>query len=135
MSDSMSRSSDRLRSPGEGPRQARPKTQETTMPKYLLLKHYRGGPAPHRPVPPMDQWAPEDVEAQMAFLKHSRAGLSDAQALTPARTWVRYGGPDAASVTTDGPLPETSDLVAGWYMIDVESHERAVELAAYVSSA
>src|SRR5674476_55513 len=61
-----------------GPRQARPKTQETTMPKYLLLKHYRGGPAPQRPVPPMDQWAPEDVEAQMAFLKHSRAGLSRA---------------------------------------------------------
>jgi hypothetical protein len=28
---------------------------------------------------------------------------------TPARTWVRYGGPDAAPVTTDGPLPETSD--------------------------
>ena len=35
------------------------------MPKYLLLKHYRGGPEPHRPFPPMDQWAPEDVEAQM----------------------------------------------------------------------
>ena len=45
-----------------------------------------------------------------------------------------YGGPDAAPVTTDGPLPETSDLVAGWYMIDVDSYERAVELAAYVSS-
>ena len=28
------------------------------MPKYLLLKHYRGGPEPHRPVPPMDQWVP-----------------------------------------------------------------------------
>jgi hypothetical protein len=83
------------------------------MPKYLLLKHYRGGPEPHHPFPPMDQWEPEDVEA---------------------RTWVRYGGPDAAPVTTDGPLPETSDLIAGWYMIDVESHERAVELAAYVSS-
>jgi len=109
------------------------------MPKYLLLKHYRGAPAPHRPVPPMDQWAPEDVEAHMAFLKHVSELLEengeyvDAQALTPARTWVRYGGPDAAPVTTDGPLPETSDLVAGWYMIDVESHERAVELAAYVS--
>src|SRR5262249_27621895 len=37
-------------------------------------------------------------------------------------------------ITTDGPLPETSDLVAGWDMIDVESHERAGELAAYVSS-
>jgi hypothetical protein len=33
-----------------------------------------------------------------------------------------------------GPLPETSDLVAGWFMIDVESRERAVELASYVSS-
>ena len=110
------------------------------MPKYLLLKHYRGGPEPHRPVPPMDQWAPEDVEAHMAFLKHVSELLEengeyvDAQALTSARTWVRYGGPDAAPVTTDGPLPETSDLVAGWYMIDVESRERAVELAAYVSS-
>jgi hypothetical protein len=110
------------------------------MPKYLLLKHYRGGPEPHRPVPPMDQWAPADVEAHMAFLHHVSKLLEengefvDAQALAPARTWVRYGGPDAAPVTTDGPLPETSDLVAGWYMIDVESYERAVELAAYVSS-
>ena len=110
------------------------------MPKYLLLKHYRGGPAPHRSVPPIDQWAPEDVEAHMAFLSHVNEVLQengeyvDAQALTPVRTWVRYGGPEAAPVTTDGPLPETSDLVAGWYMIDVESYERAVELAAYVSS-
>ena len=101
------------------------------MPKYLLLKHYRGGPEPHRPVPPIDQWAPEDVEAHIAFQGHVRKLLADngeyveAQALTPARTWVRYGGPDAAPVTTDGLLPETSDLVAGWFMIDVESHERA----------
>jgi hypothetical protein len=78
------------------------------MPKYLLLKHYRGGPEPHRPVPPMDQWAPEDVEAHMAFLKHVSELLEangeyvDAQALTPAGARVRYGGPDAAPVTTDG---------------------------------
>ena len=110
------------------------------MPKYLLLKHYRGGPEPHHPFPPMDQWAPADVEAHMAFLRNVSKLLEesgeyvDAQALTPARTWVRYGGPDAAPVTTDGPLPETSDLVAGWYMIDVDSYERALEIAAYVSS-
>ena len=74
------------------------------MPKYLLLKHYRGGPEPHHPFPPMDQWAPEDVEAHMAFLRHVSELLEengeyvDAQALTPARTWVRYGGPEAAPV-------------------------------------
>jgi hypothetical protein len=89
----------------------------------------------------MEQWAPEDVDAHIAFVKHVSELLKengeyvDAQALTRARAWVCYGGPDVAPVTTDGPLPETSDLVAGWFMIDVDSHERAVELASCVSSA
>jgi hypothetical protein len=110
------------------------------MPKYLLLKHYRGAPEPHHPCPPMDQWDPADVDAHMTFLHEvsrmlrERGEYVDAQALTMAQTWVRYGGPGQAPVVTDGPHPETSDLVAGWYMIDVDSYERAVELAAYVSS-
>jgi len=110
------------------------------MPKYLLLKHYRGGPDQHVPSPPMDQWEPQDVEAHMAFLRHvgelleKNGEFVDATALTPKQSWVRYGGPDAAPVTTDGPHPETSDLIAGWYLVDVESYERAVELAAYISS-
>lgn len=36
------------------------------MAKYLLLMNYRGGPQPHQVVPPMDQWAPQDVEAHLA---------------------------------------------------------------------
>jgi hypothetical protein len=110
------------------------------MTKYLLLKHYRGGPDPHHPFPPMDEWDPAAVDAHMAFLGHvtdmldERGELVGVQALTPDRTWVRYGGPDAAPVTTDGPHPETSDLIAGWYLVDVDSRERALEIAAYVSS-
>src|SRR3954452_23098396 len=137
----MSRSRNRLRSPGDGAAtRAGRDTQEATMPRYLLLKHYSGGPEAHHPFPPMDQWAPEDVEAHFAFLKHvgelleKNGELVDVHALTQAQTWVRYGGPDAAPVTTDGPLPETSDLVAGWYMVDVESRERALEIAALISS-
>ena len=110
------------------------------MPKYLLLKHYRGGPDPYRPCPPMDEWDPADVDAHMAFLRHvgdmlqERGEFVDAQALTPIQHWVRFGGPEANPVVTDGPHPETSDLVAGFYMVDVDSYERAVELAAYISS-
>jgi len=110
------------------------------MPKYLLLKHYKGGPQPHKPYPPLDQWAPEDVEAHFAFLRHvgetlrDSGELVDVHGLTPAQTWVRYGGPDAAPVTTEGPLPETSDLIAGYYVVDVDSYERAVEIAAFISS-
>src|SRR5918996_870255 len=132
MSGSMSRSSDRLRSPGEGPRQARPTTpgdHHAEVPAPQALPR-RPGAAPSRA--PDGPVGPRDVEAHMAFLKHVSELLEEngeyveAPALTPARTWVRYGGLDAAPVTTDGPLSETSDLVAGWYVIDVESPERAV---------
>jgi hypothetical protein len=86
------------------------------MPKYLLLKHYRGGPEAHRPVPPIDQWASEDVEARMAFQNHVSELLEengeyvDAQALTPARTWVRYGArtPRQSPLTARIPRPATS---------------------------
>src|ERR1044071_8430904 len=102
----MSRSRERLRSPGEGRDRRAPRPQEIPMPKFLLLKHFRGGPEKHRPVPPIDQWAPEDVEAHMAFQHHvselleSNGEYVDTKALAPTQTWVRYGGPDAAPVTT-----------------------------------
>ena len=87
--------------------------QEATMSKYLLLKHYRG----RSHIVRCRRWtsgAPEDVEAHMAFLRHVTELLQahgeyvDAQGLTPARTWVRYGGQDAAAVTTEGPLSSAS---------------------------
>jgi len=36
--------------------------KENMMAKYLLLKHYRGGPAPAVDWAPMDQWTPDEVE-------------------------------------------------------------------------
>ena len=36
---------------------------------------------------------------------------------------------------TDGPFAETKDLIAGWMVIDVDSHDRALELAAELSAA
>ena len=111
------------------------------MPQFLLLKHYRGGPELPEPVPPMDEWAPEDVDRHLRFLDDCATMLKesgefvDASGLSPERDWVQYGGsPGAAPVTTDGPYPETSDLVAGWYWVDVASRERALEIAAHVSS-
>jgi len=36
---------------------------------------------------------------------------------------------------TDGPYAETKDLIAGWMVIDVETYERALELAGELSAA
>jgi hypothetical protein len=58
----------------------------------------------------------------------------DSQALTPEGTFVRYDGEGRPPVT-DGPFAETKDLIAGWMVIDVDSYERAIELAGDLSAA
>jgi hypothetical protein len=109
------------------------------MAKYLLLKHYRGAPAAVNDVP-MDRWAPEEIDAHMTFMRDFAARLEesgefvDGQALAPEGAWVRYDGEGRPPVT-DGPFPETKDLIAGWYLIDVDSWDRAVELAGELSAA
>ena len=40
-----------------------------------------------------------------------------------------------APVVTDGPYPEFKELLAGYRMVDVESLERALEIAAQASAA
>lgn len=107
--------------------------------KYLLLKHYRGAPASVNDVP-MDQWTPDEVDAHIRYMADFAARLErtgefvDEQALSPDGEWVRYGGEGRPPVT-DGPFAETKDLIAGWMIIDVDSHERAVELAGELSAA
>ena len=110
------------------------------MPKYLILKHYTGGPEPLH-FAPMDQWTADEVTAHMDFQYEVSRILTesgefvDAQALGPQGAWVQYGGPDASPVVLDGPFAETKELIAGWYMVDVDSEARAHEIAALVSRA
>ena len=107
--------------------------------KYLLLKHYRGAPASVNDVP-MDRWTPEEVDAHVQYMSDFAKRLQatgefvDSQALTPNGAWVRSDG-EGRTPVTDGPFAETKDLIAGWMIIDVESWERAVELAGELSAA
>ena len=109
------------------------------MAKYLLLKHYRGAPAGVNHVP-MGQWTPGEVTAHVQYMDDFAQKLTDtgeyvdSQALSPEGIWVRYDGEGRPPVT-DGPFAETKDLIAGWMIIDVDSHERAVELAGELSAA
>ena len=109
--------------------------------KYLLLKHYRGAPAPLiDDLPPMDRWTPEEVDAHIGFMRDFAARLEstgeyvDGQALAPDGAFVRHDGEGRAPLV-DGPFAETKDLIAGWMIIDTDSYERALELAAELSAA
>ncbi|CAO5252619.1 YciI family protein [Frankia sp. AgKG'84/4] len=109
------------------------------MAKYLLLKHYRGAPDAVNNIP-MDQWTPAEISDHIKYMQDFAARLEqtgefvDAQALAPEGMFVRFDGEGRPPVT-DGPFAETKDLIAGWMAIDVESHERAVELAGELSAA
>ena len=109
------------------------------MAKYLLLKHYRGPPDAVNNVP-MDRWTPDEISDHVQYMRDFAARLEgtgeyvDGQALAPEGAWVRYDGEGRPPVT-DGPFPETKDLIAGWMVIDVESYDRAVELAGELSAA
>ena len=109
------------------------------MAKYLLLKHYRGGPTPLYDVP-IHEWDEKDVAAHMTYMQDFAARLErtgelvDGQAVSPEGTFVGYDGEGRPPVT-DGPFAETKDLIAGWMVIDVDSYDRALELAAELSAA
>jgi hypothetical protein len=109
------------------------------MAKYLLLKHYRGAPAPVNNVA-MDKWTPQEISDHVKFMQDFAAKLEstgefvDAQGLSMEGTWVRYDGEGRPPVT-DGPFAETKDLIAGWMIIDVDSYERALTLAGEYSAA
>lgn len=109
------------------------------MAKYVMIKHYRGAPESVNSAP-MDEWAPAEVTAHVNYMNDLAAKLEstgefvDAQALSQSGAWVRSDGAGRPPLT-EGPLEESKDLVAGWMAIDVDSYERAVEIAGELSAA
>lgn len=109
------------------------------MAKYLLLKHYRGAPAAVHDVP-MTEWTTAEFDDHVRYMQDFFDRLRESgefvgeQALSPEGAWVRYDGAGRPPVT-DGPFAETKDLIAGFLIIDVDSYERAVELAGELSAA
>lgn len=109
--------------------------------RFMLLQNY-GEVESH--CPPMTEWAPEDIRAHIDF-QHAlnaelidRGEFVDAQGLTgpeQAKFVVAPNGAGGAPVVTDGPYPESKELLAGYRTVDVDSLERAIEIAAQASAA
>jgi hypothetical protein len=105
------------------------------MTKYLLVVDYQPGVVDK----PMDEWKPDEIKAHMDYYGAlnkeltDRGELVDGNALTgPALAKVVTAG-NGAPVVTDGPFAEFKEMLAGYQLVDVESEERAIEIAAMVS--
>jgi hypothetical protein len=92
--------------------------------------------------PPMTEWTPEDIKAHIEFQNVLNAQLTESGELVDAQG---LAGPEVAKfvvsdgtgapVITDGPFPESKELLAGYRMVDVDSADRAIEIAALASAA
>ena len=90
----------------------------------------------------INQWTPEAFNAHIQFMRDLNRELVksgefvEAQGLTPPgqAKIVRYGK-GGAPIVSDGPFAETKEFLAGFWIVEVEKPERAIEIAARASSA
>ncbi len=87
------------------------------------------------------EWPHKDLQAHIGFMLgvnkelHERGEFVSAEGLSfPDRAKLVRAGKDGRPVT-DGIFPESKEFLAGFWIIDVDSPQRAYEIAAKVSAA
>jgi len=86
-------------------------------------------------------WPPQDLKAHIDFMIRLNQELTASKELVgaegldiPANARIvrATGGPPAV---TDGPFPEAKEFLAGYWIVEVPTAERAYEIAAKASAA
>src|SRR3954462_11441978 len=105
--------------------------------RFMLLQNYG---EVESGAPPMSAWTPDDIRIHIEFQETlnnelaQRGELVDAQGLAgPEQAKFVVSDGKRAPVITDGPYPESKELLAGYRLIDVESLDRALQIAAQAS--
>ena len=106
------------------------------MTKYLIAVNFQPGVVDT----PMEEWKPEEIEAHLDYYRALSKELTESGELVQSEILT---GPDlakivtsdgSAPVVTDGPFQEFKEWLAGFQIFDVESEERALEIAARLSA-
>jgi hypothetical protein len=106
------------------------------MPRYLLAVNFESGVVDT----PMEEWEPEEVTAHLDYYKALGKELIESGERVQSEV---LAGPDLAKIVTsdgtetlvtDGPFQEFKEWLAGFQVVDVESEERAIEIAARLSA-
>ena len=104
--------------------------------KYILMMNAAGN-GPYQ----IANWPEKDIKAHIAFMMDLNKKLGAAGELVAAEG---LAGPDQARLVragkdgkpvTDGVFPESKEFLAGFWIVDVDSPERAYQIAAAASAA
>lgn len=105
--------------------------------KYMLMMNAPRGTGDYA----VSQWSPDELKDHVAFMHSINKELKSAGELVGAEGLASPGEAKLVRAgkngrpATDGVFPETKEYLAGFWIVDVESAERAYEIAAKVSSA
>lgn len=107
--------------------------------KYMLMMH---APRAGWETAGIGTWPAEDIKAHIGFMKSlNRELLAAGEFVTaeglagPEQARIVRAGKGSAPEVTDGPYAEAKEFLAGYWIVDVESTQRAYEIAARASAA
>jgi hypothetical protein len=106
--------------------------------KFMLLMNAPRGTSEYD----IFSWAPEDFQRHVAYLKRLGQELRGAGELVsveglvgPSQARIVRANRAGAPEVTDGPVAESKEFLAGFWIVDVDTPQRAYEIAARQSSA
>jgi hypothetical protein len=104
--------------------------------KYIVMMHGNA-----QAFAEMTAWSPADIKTMIEFMGTvgedlaASGELVDARGLAPPEQLkVVHAGPDGEAVVTDGPFPESKEVLAGYWIVDVADEARAIQIATRISA-
>ena len=90
----------------------------------------------------VNSWSPEDLKAHIEFMHDVNKDLLErgervsAEGLAPpGQAKLVRANKNGGPPITDGPFAESKEFLAGYWIVDVDSPERAYEIAGKISTA
>jgi hypothetical protein len=107
--------------------------------KYMLMMH---APRAGWETAGIATWPMEDIRAHIGFMKTLATELKESGELvgaeglaSPEHARIVRAGRNGAPEVTDGPFAEAKEFLAGYWIVDVETTDRAYTIAARASTA
>jgi hypothetical protein len=107
--------------------------------KYILMMQF---PLAEWKTTRLELWPPEDVKAHIDFLHRFNKELGDSGEFVrteglagPEQMKIVRARKDGTPAITDGPFAESKEVLAGYWIVEVATAQRAYEIAARASTA
>lgn len=100
--------------------------------KYMLLVHSALSDFETRDTDPADMQETFDFMMKLNTELQESGELLDAAGLGDPRQAVTVRRQGGAAVPTDGPFAESKEVLGGYWVLDVASKDRALEIASHV---